>query len=158
MSKLLETMSDVAFALGVSKQTVSDWKAMGCPHLKKKPFDVAKIDKWQKDNIDPSKVRRKRTEGSLELIDRRKLAETEIKELTAANMKWEREVREGRLVYAEDWDKALGTQAEAFRRELLGIEHQSAPKIIGITTREEAARVLHEVAVDILKRLHLGGP
>jgi phage terminase Nu1 subunit (DNA packaging protein) len=155
MAKLLETMSDVAFALGVSKQTVSDWKVMGCPHLKRKPFDLDKIAKWQKDNIEPSQVRRKRSEDNLELIERKRLAETEIKELQVRTMRWESALNEGRLVWAEDWERALNTQAESFRKALLSVKYRWAAKLVGLT-QEQAETLLDEIAEDVLRVLHKG--
>ena len=156
MSKLLDTLSEVAFALGTTQQNVSQWKQKGCPHLQTKPYDLDKIRQWANKNIDPSKASRKKVEDRVALLDRQKEIDTEMKELHLQNMRWETALREGKLVWAEDWTKVLTTQAEAFRREVLGMEHQKATEIIGITTREQAAKALHEIAVDILKRLHIG--
>ncbi|HET6323801.1 MAG TPA: hypothetical protein VFG04_03800 [Planctomycetaceae bacterium] len=156
MPKLLDTLSEVAFALGTTQQNVSQWKQKGCPHLYKAPYDLDKIRQWADKNIDPSKASRKKVKERVELLDRKKDAETKIKELTARAMEWEEAVREKKLVWAEDWERALNTQADSFRKALLSVKYRWAAKFVGLD-RGQAEAMLDEIAEDVLRVLHEEG-
>jgi hypothetical protein len=155
MPTLLNTQTEVAFALGTTPQNVGLYKQKGCPHLKRAPFHLEKVQKWIEENIDSTKASRGKTADRVDVIDRTKEANAKIKELTARCLEWEANVTEGKLVEVSKWEEVLNRQAEAFRRELSNIEN-AADRLLGLETRDEIAAALRKIINETLDRLHKG--
>jgi hypothetical protein len=148
--RIVHSLAAVAKALKARPNTVTDWKKGGCPFLQKPPYDLDKIADWKGRTIDisPEEID----------LERRKLeADIKLKEVKTELEHFRLAVRKGELVAIADTEQALKDEAAAFKRELLNVENVFADKFIDLRTRDEAKKELHAVAVDIIRRLHLGG-
>lgn len=102
-----QTQKELAGALGVAKQRLSEWKRLGCPIPSKGPYDVASVLAWVKVNLPKSKLSMPivsdagtgETQASIRL--RKLVAETELKTPLAEQEKLKLAKMRGELIEVE---------------------------------------------------------
>ena len=141
--KFIFSTGDVSEILGVSRQTLSDWKKDGCPFLGKGKWDLAAVVQWDRGRFANRQVTPEETGIKLRKLQ----ADTLFREERAKREKIMREALEDLYFRKEDVEEAWAMRAmeakstfmlfaKVLPMELAGKTEQEMESIIAERVRE----------------------
>ncbi|WP_166820507.1 terminase small subunit [Thalassoroseus pseudoceratinae] len=155
---LLHTLENVADELGVARRTIQHWKTQGCEELNQAPYDVDAVARWRR-NRKKSKKQKLQPKSKAEaasLTEQRLQADIELKKVRKRLHDYDLQLKQGKLVLAEDVKHSQARLASEIKKHLLRIPDSYADSITNLQTIAEAKEVLEQLVFDTLALLSKG--
>ncbi len=131
--------NDVAAFFEVSTMTLTNWVNLGCPKQGRSQYDLKAVFDWWNDNV--NKPVSDKDASARERISEVKL---ELLEIELAEKKKE-------LWKKEDSVQAWTIRMLELRQSLESMQFVLAPKLVGLSSQDEAAEVLEKFAHQLLE-------
>jgi phage terminase Nu1 subunit (DNA packaging protein) len=131
-AKVVETLSQLAVALGVSLATVNLWRTRGAPDREERGYSVEAYRRWRLEHI---KLPAARPTPTAQLSRKRQLEEqllaarAELTEIQVARAR-------GDLIPLEEANERIRGLGQAMTRHLGAMHVKLAPLLVGLTERE----------------------